>query len=93
MKTDDFQDQKLISLQTRGGLAALTSDAQLIFIITEEKFRANTISFDIRKIDTKLMVRELMKNTDVISVYNKIIQLIEIDEESKLTLLMKMISL
>ncbi len=72
MKTEDYEDQKLIAVQSRGGLTALTSDAQNLFVKAEEKFRERTDAKDIRRIDTKLMVTELMKNTDVISVYNSI---------------------
>ena len=93
MKTTDYSDQKLIALQSRGGLTALTSDAQKIFVKAEERFRADTNLKEIFKIDTKAMVLRLMKDTDIISVYNKIIQDIEIDDDAKYGILMKMLGL
>ena len=54
----DYSDQKLLVLQSRGGLTALSSVAQIIFVLAEERFRANTNI----KIDTKEMVLKLMKD-------------------------------
>lgn len=93
MKTTDYSDQKLIALQSRGGLTALTSEAQKIFVKAEERFRSDTNLREIFKIDTKEMVFRLMKDTDVISVYNRIIQDIEIDDDTRYGILMKMLGL
>ena len=93
MKTSDYSDQRLIALQSRGGLAAITSEAQKIFILAEERFRADTNIKETFKIDTKEMFLKLMKDTDMICVYNRIIQDIEIDDETKYGILMKMMGL
>ena len=41
-KVEDSSDQKLISVQNRGGLAAVTENCQKIFYIAEEQFRIQT---------------------------------------------------
>jgi hypothetical protein len=93
MKTDDYADQKLVSLQSRGGLTALTNEAQQIFVKAEEKFRRNTNLKDIQKIDTRLMVKQLLKDTDLICIFNRILQDLIIDDDQKHGILSKMLGL
>ena len=79
--------------QSRGGLTAVTPAAQSMFVKAEAKFRQETTSKSLKKIDTKQMVIDLMKDMDVISTYNRILQDISVDDEIKYALLMKMLAL
>jgi hypothetical protein len=74
MSTDEFSDQQLIQTQDRGGLTAVNSQAQQIFRTVEEKYRIETSSDYLRKIDTQLLTFNLLKDIDVISTYNNIIE-------------------
>ena len=64
-----------------------------MFVKAEAKFGQETTSKSIKKIDTKQMVIDLMKDMDVISTYNRILQDILVDDEIKYALLMKMLAL
>ena len=79
--------------QSRGGLTAVTPAAQSMFVKAEAKFRQETTSKSLKKIDTKQMVIDLMKDMDVISTYNRILQDILVDDEIKYAFLMKMLAL
>ena len=94
MITSDYSSQELIAAQSRGGLTAVTPAAQSMFVKAEAKFRQETTSKSLKKIDTKQMVIDLMKDMDVIiSTYNRILQDISVDDEIKYALLMKMLAL
>ena len=83
MTANDYSAQELIAAQSRGGLAA----------VTPAEFRQQTASQNLKKIDTKQMVIDLVKDMDVVSTYNKILQDISVDDEIKYALLMKRIAL
>ena len=74
-------------------MTAVTPAAQCIFIKAEAKFRQQTASQNLMKIDAKQMVIDLVKDMDVINTYNRILQDISVDNEIKYALLMKMIAL
>ena len=61
-----------------------------MFVKAEAKFRQETTSKSLKKIDTNQMVIDLMKDMDVISTYNRILQDISVDDEIKYALLTKM---
>ena len=92
MTANDYSGQELIAAQSRGGLTAVTPAAQGIFIKDEAKFRQQIALQNLKKIDTKQMVIDLVKDIDV-STYNKILQDISVDDEINYALLMKMIAL
>ena len=106
MITSGYSSQELIAAQSRGGLTAVTPAAQSrggltavtpaaqsMFVEAEAKFRQETTSKSLKKIDTNQMVIDLMKHMDVISTYNRILQDILVDDEIKYALLMKMLAL
>ena len=106
MITSDYSSQELIAAQSRGGLTAVTPAAQSrggltavtpaaqsMFVKAEAKFRQETTSKSLKKIDTKQMVIDLMKHMDVINTYNRILQDILVDDEIKYALLMKLLAL
>ena len=73
MVSPDDSDQELIDLQNRGGLMYATATTQNIFLIAEETFQYQTSTLaDVKKIDTRQMVKDLIKNVDVISAYNNV---------------------
>ena len=74
-------------------MAAVTPAAQSIFIKAEAKFRQQTASKNLTKIDTKQMLIDLVKDMDVVSTSNKILQDILVVDEIKFALLMKMTAL
>ena len=67
-------DQELIDVQTRGGLMYAVATSQKMFLIEEETSRYQTSTLtDVKKIDTQQMVKDLIKNVDVISAYNNVV--------------------
>ena len=52
---EDISDQKLISVQNRGGLTAVTEDCQKIFYRAEEQFRIQTSVDFLMEINIKMM--------------------------------------
>ena len=76
---EDDTDQALIHIQNRGGLTAVNTLTQKIFVKTEQMFRRETCDIKIKKIDTKGMVARLMKDPEIISIFNTIAQDAEAD--------------
>ena len=62
--------QKLIAVQNRGGLSAVNTSIQHLFLKVEEKFRQQTTFDNIRKIDIARITSDLISNQDVISYFN-----------------------
>lgn len=94
MTISDFQEQRPIKTISRGGLTALNSDGQSMFRVAEEHFRKETVDY-YRKIDTQTMTKNLVKDVDMPGYYNNILGRdgIKIDNETKINLLEKLISL
>ncbi|XP_047142613.1 uncharacterized protein LOC124816919 [Hydra vulgaris] len=88
--------QRLIDVQNRGGLISLTEECQQIFILTEIKFRSETLNSMLRKVDIANMASELITKTTVQSFYNAIVEnscQFKIDKEVKTNLLESMVKL
>ena len=69
--TDDH-DQKLIDCLSRGGLTAIHNGCLSIFLMAEELFRKDTMG-NPHKIDVADMVDHLTKKSEVISIFNNIV--------------------
>ena len=61
MLTNDIK-QKLIDVQNRGGLSAVSKNMQHLFIKVEECFRIKTGFYSIKKIDIPKITNELLKS-------------------------------
>ena len=87
--SEDWSERKLISSQNRGGLTTVNNDIEKIFYRTEEEFRAETNSQNcINKIDINGISKRLIKNSDIISLYNSTENNgLSVDAEIKVTLL------
>lgn len=92
IEADDSQ-QRLIHLQNRGGLTAVTGDCLKIFCRTEERFRVETEVDSLRKIDISKISSDLMADVDIISFFNAVVDNIELIDEIKQNLLHKMLKL
>ena len=92
IEADDAQ-QRLIHLQNRGGLTAVTGDCLKIFCRTEERFRVETEVDSLRKIDIRKISSDLMADVDIISFFNAVVDNIELIDEIKQNLLHKMLKL
>ena len=94
MVSPDDSDQELIDVQNRGGLMYATATTQKILLIAEETFRYQTSTLtDVKKIDTRQMVKDLIKNVDVISAYNNAVDPFVDDDDIKYPLLETMLPL
>jgi len=95
MITSNVQEHRLIKTINRGGLTALNLYSQNLFKIIEEKYRIEVSMDNLRKIDTKKMAAELIKNIDIIYLYNMILDStsIYLNQETQENLLEKLISL
>ena len=95
MTTKNFSDQKLIKTLTRGGLTAVNKQAEFIFRTVEEHFRIETNTGHFRRIETKKMTANLIKNIDINGAYNNILVKcsFELSKETRYNLLEKLISL
>ena len=71
--TKDYIEQKLIHSINRGGLTVVTDDFQKIFYRAEERFRAETHVDHLRKIDIKKMSTDLIKDVDIVSYFNLLV--------------------
>ena len=89
----DDAEQRLIHLQNRGGLTAVTGDCLKIFCRTEERFRVATEIDSLRKIDISKISADLMADVDIISFFNAVVDNIELIDEIKQNLLHKMLKL
>ena len=74
-KEENHDSQKLIKIQSRGGLTAVKKELQEIFIHTEIKFRAETTTnHNLRKIDLDGITDILLKDCEIISLYNAAVE-------------------
>ena len=82
MISSEDNDQELISIQNRGGLAYVTATTQTIFLKAEETFRYQTSTVtNVKKIDTRQLIKDLMKNVDVVSAYNNVVDTFGDDDD------------
>ena len=64
------QNQKLVDIQTRGGLTKVVDETQEMFILAEQLFRKTTKKEKhLKKIDINAMTEELLQDTKIISLY------------------------
>jgi hypothetical protein len=92
----DTSKQELISVLNRGGLTSVVEECQQLFSCAELKFRIETSQHNLRKVDTKKIVYELLQDPDVISFYNCIVDRSDennVDDELKMNLLEDMLKL
>ena len=95
-KEENHDSQKLIKIQTRGGLTAVKKEIKEIFTNTEIKFIAETkTNHNLRKIDLDRITDILLKDCEIISAYNAAVECsgITIDNEIKVNLLEHMLKL
>ena len=92
---EDSSDQKLISVQNRGGLTAVTEDCQKIFYRAEEQFRIQTSVDFLREINIKMMADCLLESIDVVSFFNAAVNMagVNLPEEIKMNMLQNMVML
>ena len=74
MRNKDFADQKLIHSLNRGGLYAVMPECQALFHRAEEHFRIETSVTSIHKNNIEQITKSLLKDKDVISTYNPIVE-------------------
>ena len=86
--------QKFVDAKNRGGLWNVSSNVTHIFARVELIFRKNTRTFQ-KKIDSKNLVGELLKDTGVLSDFSKIcdISCTKVSNEVSLNLLDYLITL
>ena len=91
------QNQKLVDIQTRGGLTKVVDEAQEMFILAEQLFRKTTeTEKHLKKIDINAMTEELLQDTKIISLYKAIIgtsDTNDLDNEVKVNLLENILKL
>ena len=69
----DTSMQKLIQIQSRGGLTAAILEANQIFFKAEEIFRAHTTT-GLQQVKINNMIEELFQDVDLISIFNTIME-------------------
>ena len=69
----DTSMQKLIQIQSRGGLTAAILEANQIFFKAEEIFRAHTTN-GLQQIKINNMIEELFQDVELISIFNTIME-------------------
>ena len=74
MRTEDFAGQKLIHLLDCGGLYAVTPECQALFCRAEEHFITEKNATFIHRTNIEQVTKLLMKDKDVISTYNSIVE-------------------
>ena len=74
MRTKDFIDQKLTHSLSRARLYAVTPECQELFCRDEEHFKIETNVTSIHRINTEQITKSLIKDKDVISTYNSIVE-------------------
>ena len=74
IRTEDFVDQKLIHSLNRGGLYAVTPECQALFHRAVEHFRIETNVTSFHRINIEQITKSLMKDKDVISTYNSVVE-------------------
>ena len=74
MRTKDFADQKLIRFLACGDLYAVTPECQALCWRAEEHFRIEKNVTSIHRINIEQITKSLMKDKDVISTYNSIVE-------------------
>ena len=71
----DVSREKLVGALIRGGLISISSDCELIFYKTEEKFRKETTKLHLCKVNVPEMASSLICQPDIISLTNNIVQI------------------
>ena len=72
-KIHDFNEQKLIACQNRGGLTGLNVELHKIFIIAEETFRAHISAHQLNIIENEKIIKSPMENIKVIITLNSFV--------------------
>ena len=94
---DFAENQKLVDIQTRGGLTKVVDEAQEMFILAEQLFRKTTeTEKHLKKINISAMTEELLQDTKIISLYKAIIGTSDtngLDNEVKVNLLENILKL
>ena len=71
---NDNRSQRLIKTTNRGGLTSAKVEIQQIFVLAEEAFRKTLVkSSHTAKLDVQLIIDLLMMDTQVISMYNTLV--------------------
>ena len=70
---DSIQSQRLTSSLNRGGLWAITENAQSVFERTEHYFRDVTSDNDFQKIDVTSVISRSVHDVEVVSAYNSML--------------------
>ena len=66
--------QKLVDIQTRGGLTKVVDEAQKMFILAEQLFCKTTeTERHLKKININALAEELLQDTKIISTYKAIV--------------------
>ena len=73
MVTTDNNSQKLIQIQSRGGLTVATLEANQIFFKAEEIFCGRTAN-ELQKIEINCMIEQLFDDVDLVSNFNSIVE-------------------
>ena len=71
---EEHTSQRLIETQSRGGLTAVKEEIQKIFENAERLFKVHTSSSTVFKIDTRAITNGLLINTEVVSLFNSLIE-------------------
>ena len=69
----EHTSQRLIETQSRGGLSAVKTEIKKIFQHAEGMFKVHTSS-TVFKIDTKSITNGILMNTEVVSLFNSLIE-------------------
>ena len=66
--------QKLVDIQTRGGLTKIVDEALKMFILAEQLFCKTTeTERHLKKININALAEELLQDTKIISIYKAIV--------------------
>jgi len=78
---ESYEDQKLVNLQSRGGLTGVITEIQQIFIRTEEMFREITeTKSHVDRINIQEISEKLQTDEFIISIYGGILLMSNLDE-------------
>ena len=95
MVTNDTNKQKLINIQSRGGLTAVIEDVNKLFVCAEELFRSDT-SKKGQRIEINSMIEQLICNTKFMANFYAIVdaaQLSNMEQDLKQKVLISILKL
>ena len=67
---ENNQHHKLVQIKNRGGLTAVSDQNVQIFFMLEKDVRVFIKDITMKNIDINLVINKLMKNTEVVNLYN-----------------------